>query len=69
MIERNLDAAAAEGTQSFNLRGFLEIGFRQRRVIINSFLGILSVAVLLAFLLTKKYEAQMKILVRHERAE
>jgi len=69
MIERNLDATAAEGTQSFNLRGFLEIGFRQRRVIINSFLGILSVAVLLAFLLPKKYEAQMKILVRHERAE
>ena len=69
MVERNLDANAAEGTQSFNLRGFLEIGFRQRRVIINSFLGIFSVAVLLAFLLPKKYEAQMKILVRHERAE
>src|ERR1700730_2753080 len=69
MIERNLDATTAEGAQSFNLRGFLEIGFRQRRVIINSFLGIFSVAVLLAFLLPKKYEAQMKILVRHERAE
>src|SRR6267378_4313356 len=69
MVERNLDATAAESTQSFNLRDFLEIGFRQRRVIINSFLGIFSVAVLLAFLLPKKYEAQMKILVRHERAE
>src|SRR5882757_1733250 len=69
MVERNLDATAAESTQSFNLRGFLEIGFRQRRVIINSFLGIFSVAVLLAFLLPKQYEAQMKILVRHERAE
>ena len=69
MIDRNLDATAAEDTQSFHLRGFLEIGFRQRRVIINSFLGIFSFAVLLAFLLPKKYEAQMKILVRHERAE
>jgi uncharacterized protein involved in exopolysaccharide biosynthesis len=69
MIDRNLDATTAEGTPSFNLRGFLEIGFRQRRVIINSFLGIFSFAVLLAFLLPKKYEAQMKILVRHERAE
>jgi uncharacterized protein involved in exopolysaccharide biosynthesis len=69
MIERNLDPSAAEGTQSFHLRDFLEIGFRQRRVIINSFLGIFSFAVLLAFLLPKKYEAQMKILVRHERAE
>src|SRR5437879_8328608 len=69
MIERDLDASAAEGTQAFHLRDFLEIGFRQRRVIINSFLGIFSVAVLLAFLLPKQYEAQMKILVRHERAE
>src|SRR5438876_4709362 len=69
MIERDLDASAAEGTQAVHLRDFLEIGFRQRRVIINSFLGIFSVAVLLAFLLPKQYEAQMKILVRHERAE
>src|SRR5437588_12780685 len=69
MIERDLDASAAEGTRSFHLRDLLEIGFRQRRVIINSFLGIFSVALLLAFLLPRKYEAQMKILVRHERAE
>ena len=69
MIERDLAADAAEGTPSLRLRDFLEIGFRQRRVIINSFLGIFLVAVLLAFLLPKKYEAQMKILVRHERAE
>src|SRR5437660_911691 len=69
MIERDLDASAAEGTRSFHLRDFLEIGFRQRRVIINSFLGIFSVALLLAFLLPRKYEAKMKILVRHERAE
>src|SRR5438552_13382897 len=68
MIERDLDAGA-EGSQSLHLRDLLEIGFRQRRVIINSFLGIFSVAVLLGFLLPKKYEAQMKILVRHERAE
>src|SRR2546429_2810860 len=69
MIERDLAADAAEGTPSLRLRDFLEIGFRQRRVIINSFLGIFLVAVLLVFLLPKKYEAQMKILVRHERAE
>src|SRR2546429_4627454 len=69
MVERDLNASAAEGTPSFHLRDFLEIGFRQRRVIINSFLGVFSIAVLLAFLLPKQYEAQMKILVRHERAE
>ncbi|PYU70276.1 MAG: hypothetical protein DMG49_11710 [Acidobacteria bacterium] len=56
MIERDLDASAAEGKQSFHLRGLLEIGFRQCRVIINSFLGIFSIAVLLAFLLPKKYQ-------------
>jgi uncharacterized protein involved in exopolysaccharide biosynthesis len=38
-------------------------------VLINTFLGIFSIAILLVFLLPKKYEAQMKILVRHERLE
>jgi uncharacterized protein involved in exopolysaccharide biosynthesis len=69
MVERNAGAGTAEGTQSFTLRDFLAIGFRQRRLIIKTFLGIFSTAIVFAFLLPKKYEAQMKILVRHERAE
>src|SRR5947207_14768447 len=69
MIERDLAADAAEGTPSLRLRDFLEIGFRQRRVIINSFLGIFSAAVLLAFHLPKKYAAQMQSPRRHERGE
>jgi uncharacterized protein involved in exopolysaccharide biosynthesis len=69
MFEENLNAHPGESMQSATLRDFLAIGFRQRRLLINTFLGIISIAVLLAFLLPKKYEAQMKILVRHERIE
>jgi uncharacterized protein involved in exopolysaccharide biosynthesis len=69
MFEEKLKTHPEEGRQTFTMRDFLAIGFRQRRLIINTFLGIFSVAVVIAFLLPKKYEAQMKILVRHERAE
>ena len=69
MFEEKVNAHADEGKQTFTMRDFLAIGFRQRRVIINTFLGIFAIAVVIAFLLPKKYEAQMKILVRHERAE
>src|SRR5437667_11919007 len=69
MIEGTLNTHADEEKQSFTMRDFLVIGFRQRRLIINTFLGIVAVSAVIAFLLPKKYEAQMKILVRHERAE
>src|ERR1700731_321402 len=69
MVERNLDANAIENKHAFTVRDFLAIGFRQRQLILNTFLGIFSIAVVVAFLLPTKYEAQMKILVRHERAE
>jgi uncharacterized protein involved in exopolysaccharide biosynthesis len=69
MIEGKVNTQADESTQAFAIRDFLAIGFRQRRLIINTFLGIFAIAVVIAFLLPKKYEAQMKILVRHERAE
>jgi uncharacterized protein involved in exopolysaccharide biosynthesis len=69
MLEGRLKTHPDESTQAFTMRDFLAIGFRQRRLIINTFLGIFSIAIVIAFLLPKKYEAQMKILVRHERAE
>jgi uncharacterized protein involved in exopolysaccharide biosynthesis len=69
MADRNLNEHAAEGAPSFTLRDFLAIGFRHRRLLLNTFLGIFLAAVLIAFLLPKEYESQMKILVRHERAE
>src|SRR5947207_6997884 len=69
MIEGTLNTHADEEKQSFSVRDFLAIGFRQRRLIINTFLGIVAISAVIAFLLPKKYEAQMKIMVRHERAE
>ncbi|HKV64653.1 MAG TPA: Wzz/FepE/Etk N-terminal domain-containing protein [Candidatus Acidoferrum sp.] len=69
MFEEKLNSHAKEVKQGFATREFLAIGFRQRQLIINTFLGIFSIAVVIAFLLPKKFEAQMKILVRHERAE
>jgi uncharacterized protein involved in exopolysaccharide biosynthesis len=69
MFKEKLNTQGDEGKQTFTMRDFLAIGFRQRRIIINTFLGIFSIAIVIAFLLPKKYEAQMKILVRHERVE
>jgi len=69
MLEGTLNTHADEGKQVFSVRDFLAIGFRQRRLIINTFLGIVAISTVVAFLLPKKFEAQMKILVRHERAE
>jgi uncharacterized protein involved in exopolysaccharide biosynthesis len=69
MFQERLETHAIENEQAFTIRDFLAIGFRQRQLILNTFLGIFSIAVVIAFLLPKKYEAQMKILVRHERAE
>jgi len=59
----------AEGTESATLRDVIAVGFRQRKPIANAFLGILSIAVVIAFLFPSKYVAEMKILVTHERAE
>src|SRR5712664_1942616 len=69
MLEGKLIAHPDESIQVFEVRDFLAIGFRQRRLITNTFLGIFSIAIVIAFLLPKKYEAQMKILVRHDRPE
>jgi uncharacterized protein involved in exopolysaccharide biosynthesis len=69
MFQAKQNTRPDEGRQTLTARDLLAIGFRQRRLIIHTFLGILSIAVVIAFLLPKKYEAQMKILVRHERAE
>ncbi len=51
------------------VRDLMAIGFRQRRLIVLSFAGILFVAILVALFLPTRYESQMKILVRHERAD
>jgi len=47
----------------------LSVGFRQKRLMINTFLGVFSLAILLAAIWPSKYQSEMKILVRHERAD
>jgi uncharacterized protein involved in exopolysaccharide biosynthesis len=69
MVNRNLHARREESTHQNTARDFLAIGFRQRRLIVTTFVGLLAAVILIALLLPKQYESQMKILVRHERAE
>lgn len=66
LIEGSIDGTV-EGR--LYLRDFVAVCFRQRRMLVRSFLGIFSLALLVALVMPRKYVAQMKILVRHERAE
>jgi len=56
-------------TQSLALRDLLAIGSRHRWLIALSFLGVLSGAMLVAIFQPNMYDAAMKILVRHDRAD
>ena len=58
-----------EEVQTITARDVIAIGFRQRRLIFKTFLSIFGLAVLLGLVLPAKYVAEMKLLVRHERAE
>jgi uncharacterized protein involved in exopolysaccharide biosynthesis len=69
MIDRGLHMRVEDETHHVTLRDFLAIGFRQRRLIVTTFVGILGAVILIAIFLPKRYESQMKILVRHERAD
>jgi uncharacterized protein involved in exopolysaccharide biosynthesis len=69
MIHRDLNARGQENTNRATTRDFLAAGFRQHRLIIATFFGILAAVTVIAFVLPKQYESQMKILVRHERAD
>ena len=69
MIERELYIAAVEGPNHVTVRDFLAIGFRQRRLMVTTFIALVGATIGIALILPKQYEAQMKILVRHERAD
>src|SRR3981189_128371 len=69
MFHRNLHAPIEENTRHTTARDFLAIGFRQRRLIIKTFVAVFAVVILIALFLPKQYESQMKILVRHDRAD
>jgi len=69
MINRYLHARTEENTDHTTARDVLTIGFRQRRVIISTFFGVFAAVILIVLLLPKQYQSEMKILVRHERAD
>lgn len=54
---------------SFQPRDVLAIGFRRRGIIVFTFLGILTLTILVGSSGSKTYAASMKILVKRERAE
>ena len=69
MFQRNLHDRQSDERRSVTLRDLLSVGFRQKRLMINTFLGVFSLVILLAAMLPRKYQSEMKILVRHERAD
>src|SRR5258705_3723533 len=69
MFTRHLNTRTQENTNHATTLDILAVGFRQRRLIITTFFGILAAVIVLAFTLPKHYESEMKILVRHERAD
>jgi uncharacterized protein involved in exopolysaccharide biosynthesis len=69
MTDRDVRPRIPDNVYHNTARDFLAVGFRQRRLIITTFLGVLATVIVIALILPKQYESQMKILVRHERAE
>jgi uncharacterized protein involved in exopolysaccharide biosynthesis len=69
MEPTNFRAPEDERFISSTLRDLMTIAFRHRRVVALSFLGVFAGAALAAVLLSEKYEARMKILVKHERVD
>jgi uncharacterized protein involved in exopolysaccharide biosynthesis len=67
--EGNRNGHNSNGVSSLTPRDVLAIVFRHRRLIVNSFLGILCGAILVAVLQPHRYEAGMKILVKRERSD
>src|SRR5256885_626030 len=54
---------------SFTVRDFVAIGFRHKRLLVLSFLGIFLGVLLSAFFLPARYRAETKLLVKRERLD
>lgn len=59
----------SNGIHSPTLRDLLAIGFRHKRLMVLSFLGIFLGATLVAVLQPNRYQAEMRILVKRERVD
>jgi uncharacterized protein involved in exopolysaccharide biosynthesis len=69
MINNNLDAVASKAGLGFSLRDLAAIGFRHKHVVVLSFCGILSAAILAAILQPPEYRAYTKFLIERERLD
>jgi uncharacterized protein involved in exopolysaccharide biosynthesis len=69
MLNDNLFEDSNNRPLTPTLRDLLAVVFRHRKLMLLSFLGLSLGAALAAFLLPKQYRAEMKILVRRERAD
>jgi uncharacterized protein involved in exopolysaccharide biosynthesis len=69
MISNDVDPGDSKTIFSFNLRDVLTIVFRHKRVVVLSFCGILTGAVLAAVLHAPEYRASTKFLIERERLD
>jgi uncharacterized protein involved in exopolysaccharide biosynthesis len=69
MDESNFSDHHGNGVHTRTLRDLLAIVFRHRQIMLLSFFGVLSVAILAAMLQANRYEAAVKILVKRERVD
>jgi uncharacterized protein involved in exopolysaccharide biosynthesis len=69
MTSNDLDRANGQANFSFSLRDVLTIVFRHKRVVVLSFLGILTGAVLAALFHAPEYRASTKFLIERERLD
>jgi uncharacterized protein involved in exopolysaccharide biosynthesis len=69
MNSNDLDPVNSQGTFSFSLRDLLTILFRHKRVVVLSFLGIMTGALLAAVLRPTEYRASTKFLIERERLD
>ena len=69
MNSNDLDPVNGQAAFSFSLRDVITILFRHKRVVVLSFLGILTGAVLAAVLHAPEYRASTKFLIERERLD
>jgi uncharacterized protein involved in exopolysaccharide biosynthesis len=69
MNSNDLDSVNRQASFSFSPRDLLTILFRHKRIVVLSFLGILTGAVLAAVLSPKEYRASTKFLIERERLD
>jgi uncharacterized protein involved in exopolysaccharide biosynthesis len=69
MISNDQDPVNGKATFGFSVRDVLTILFRHKRVVVLSFLGILTGAVLAAVLHAPEYRASTKFLIERERLD